>query len=192
MLADAFEVDAAYRYLFPDAERRHAGLEDFFTRNLCTHLPHRCSHVAVDAEDRVLGTVTLRPPHGFHISTLTMLRRGLLPFAIAHGRRAVERLLWLKRTYDGLEVEVAGGHAHGYVHMMAVRPDHQGRGIGSRLLAEVLAGDPHTATHPTVLTTHLPQNLVFYRRAGFELISERTMQPPAGASYPVWSMRRAV
>jgi predicted N-acetyltransferase YhbS len=88
--------------------------------------------------------------------------------------------------------EITRAQPHWYVHLMAVHPDLQGQGYGSRLLARVLAQtlerDPHL---PTVLTTHLPENLVFYRRAGFETIGERTLAPPGGEPYTVWSMARS-
>ncbi|HVU04534.1 MAG TPA: GNAT family N-acetyltransferase [Polyangiaceae bacterium] len=190
MLARAFEVDAAYRYLMPDPSTRLAGLTAFFAGNLRTHLPHACTRVSLD-EHGPSATVTLRPPGGVPISTLTMIRHGLLPFAFAHGPSAVKRLLWLKDTYDALEAEAAGGRPHWYVHMMAVRPDRQGRGLGSRLLERMLreTADARTPAQ-TVLTTHLRENIVFYERAGFELTDERTLEPPGGAPYTVWSMKR--
>ena len=93
MLAHAFANDAAYSFLFPAADTRAAGLLQFFEGNLRTHLPHACTFVALDAAERAIATVTLRPPAGIQISLWTMLRRGLLPFAIAHGGGAVRRLL---------------------------------------------------------------------------------------------------
>lgn len=192
LLGRAFDVDAAYGYLFPDAATRTTGLTHFFQRNLQTHLPYRCTHVAVDAHDRVLATVTLRPPGGVPISLLTMLRRGLLPFALAHGTSAVKRLLWLKDTYDAIEIETAEHAPHAHVHMMAVAKELQGKGLGSRLLRHVLRLHASPAqTQQTVLTTHLPQNVVFYRREGFEVAHERTLTPPQSHPYTVWSMRRA-
>ena len=188
MLAHAFEVDAAYRYLFPDPQQRPRGLEDFFARNLRTHLPYRCTQVVLDDRSEPFATVTVRPPGGIHISTLTMLRRGLLPFALAHGRAAVERLFWLKRTYDALEADASRGEPHFHVHMMAVAPDRQGRGEGGRLLERVLAS---ATAAPIVLTTHLAINVAFYQRAGFIVVDERTLQPPGADPYPVWSMRRS-
>jgi GNAT superfamily N-acetyltransferase len=190
LLADAFDVDAAYRYLFPAPATRIAGLTDFFTRNLGTHLAHACTY-ALTGPQGVCATVTLRPPAGIHISTLTMIRRGLLPFALTHGAHAVKRLFWLKHTYDELEAEAAQAAPHWYVHMMAVRPDVQGRGLGSRLLERIFSQTADRGARlSTVLTTHMPRNLVFYRRAGFELTGERTLQPPNGAPYTVWSMAR--
>jgi len=190
LLAATFEVDAGYRYLFPDARERPAGLESFFTRNLQVHLPHRCTQVVLGARGEIEATVTLRPPSGIAISTLTMVRRGLVPFALKHGRAAVKRLFWLKDTYDRLEGEAARGEPHWHVHMMAVRPDLQGRGLGSALIREVLERALREAKRPIVLTTHLPENVVFYRRVQLEVCGEQELRPPDDRPYTVWSMRR--
>lgn len=191
LIAEAMEVDPAYRYLLPRDQERAAGLRAFFTGNQRVHLRHRCIYVARGQDGRLCGTVTLRPPGGIDISTLAMLRHGLVPFALRHGRGAVRRLFWLRDTYDELEHEATGGAPHLYVHMMAVEPERQGRGVGTQLIADVLARGQRE--HPGVrfvLTTHLPQNVVFYRRAGFEVSSERMLSPPGGTPYTVWSMRR--
>lgn len=191
MLARAFEIDPAYRYLFLDPALRERGLRDFFARNLRTHLPYRCTHAWLDAAGAPFATVTVRPPGGIPISMLTMLRQGLLPFALAHGRAAVARLFWLKRTYETLEARVVGRIPHFYVHMMAVAPEQQGRGHGAALLDQILTREIAAApTLPIILTTHLPRNLVFYQRAGFEAVDERELEPPAAAKYTVWTMRR--
>jgi GNAT superfamily N-acetyltransferase len=191
VIAAAMDVDAAYRHLFPDPSARRAGLEELFSRNLAIHLAHRCTWVTTDARGDVVGTVTLRPLGGISISRLTMIRRGLLPFAVRHGRGAVKRLLWLKDVYDGLERDLAAGDPHFYVHMMAVAPELQGRGVGGALLREVLERTGATSSrHPLVLTTHLPENVTFYRRQGFETVWERRLAPPMGERYSVWGMRR--
>lgn len=190
MLARSFEVDAGYRFLFPDASTREDGLADFFRRNLRIHLPHRCTRVARDGSGSV-ATVTVRPPGGVHVSMATMLRHGLVPLAMARGLSAIRRLLWLKDTYDALERELGGGRPYWHVHMMAVRDDRQGLGLGSRVLGAALQEcDARDGSLPVVLTTHLEKNVVFYRRAGFEVVSERTMTPPSSGPYTVWSMRR--
>lgn len=137
------------------------------------------------------GTVTLRPPSGVPLSMMRLLARGLVPFAIGQGLGAVRRLLWVKNAYEALEKDVAAGQVHVFVHMMAVDPALQGRGLGSELLGRALS--QATASYGElriVLTTHLPQNVVFYRRAGFEVWSEREMRPPGSAPYTVWSMAK--
>jgi GNAT superfamily N-acetyltransferase len=190
LLADAFEVDPAYRYLFPDRETRRASLSDYFARTLQLHVAFRCCYALLDEHGALCATVTIRPPTGLRIRTLTMLRRGLLPFALAHGTRTVERLFWLKRTYEQLEVEACHSAPHRLVHMMASAPAHQGRGLGSQLLAHALSATQPESVPLTVLTTHLEPNLVFYQRAGFEVCDRRLLHPPASAPYAVWSMRR--
>jgi GNAT superfamily N-acetyltransferase len=192
ILADAMRDDPAYSYLMPDSVTRPRGLRDYFARSLRTYLPHRCAYSALDA-GIASGTVTIRPPGGIHISTLTMMRRGLLPFALAHGAGAVRRLFALKEGYDRIEARLSGGRPHWYVHMMAVQPSRQGSGIGTALLAGALAAtaDAHgAARYPVLLTTHNERNVTFYRRAGFEVMDVQELSLDGAAAYPVWGMRR--
>ena len=191
LLAHAMDEDPAYRFLFPRAAERPRGLADFFGRNLRTHLPHRCTYVLTDS-DEIVATVTVRPPGGVSISLLTMLRRGLLPFAVRNGARAVRRLLVLKRMYDDLEKQIALGHAYRHVHMMAVAPHLQGRGLGTHMLERALdlSASSEARFLPVVLTTHTERNVVFYQRSGFALASRREVAP-GGDAYPVWSMHRS-
>jgi RimJ/RimL family protein N-acetyltransferase len=187
LLAQAFDVDAGYRYLFPGPER-FSGLADLFSANLHIHQPHGCTFVGC-RDETPLATVTLRPPGGIPVTPWTMLRHGLLSFAWTWGPSAVRRLLWLKRTYDTLEHRASQGGPHWHVHMMVVSPALQGQGLGSQLLREVLQRTD--AVHPVVLTTHLEQNVVFYKRAGFVVTADEQLTPPGSAPYRVWSMRRA-
>jgi hypothetical protein len=191
LLARAMARDPAYRFLFPDSTRRQAGLADFFARNLRVHLPFACTQV-LRRGGAPIATVTLRPPGGISISTLTMIRHGLLPFAVSNGRAAVRRLFWLKEEYEGLEARMGRSMPYWHVHMMAVDPSLQGRGYGSRLLSEVLftAGKGRLNEAAKVLTTHEARNVVFYRRAGFVVTDELTIVPPGTADgYRVWCMR---
>ncbi len=193
LLAEAFDRDPAYVYLFPRPSERPGGLRDFFARNLRTHLSHGCTYVAT-AGEAVVATVTLRPPDGFAISLLTMIRQGLLSFGRAHGWSAVRRLLALKDAYDDLEAQVAGGERHWHVHMMAVTPQRQGRGLGSTLVREVLARTADARSQldapAAVLTTHEERNVVFYERVGFERAGVRELTLPGASPHRVWSMRR--
>jgi GNAT superfamily N-acetyltransferase len=193
LLAEAMDDDPAYAFLFPLEQNRPAGLEDFFAGNLRTHLPYRCTYVGV-VGPTVVATVTMRPPGGISISLLTMIRRGLLPFAYAHGLGAVRRMLILKGAYDAIEARLARGERHWLVHMMAVDPARHGRGLGSQLLNFILdATVDATATEgmsSAVLTTHKKRNVVFYERAGFEVDDVREVSLKGEAPYSVWSMRR--
>jgi GNAT superfamily N-acetyltransferase len=193
LLAEAMDDDPAYSFLFPRGRDRPAGLEDFFAGNLRTHLPYRCTYVGV-VGSTVVATVTMRPPDGVSMSLLTMIRRGLLPFAYSHGLQAVRRLLILKGAYDAIEARLARGERHWLVHMMAVDPARHGKGLGSQLLRFILeAAVDARATDgmpPAVLTTHKKRNVVFYERAGFEVDDVRDVSLMGEAPYSVWSMRR--
>jgi GNAT superfamily N-acetyltransferase len=191
-LAEAMHDDPAYAYLMPDPIERGDGLRDYFARSLRTHLPYRCTYLAVDG-GVASATVTVRPPEGIRISTLTMIRRGLLPFALAHGKTAIQRLFALKKTYDLLEARLSAGRPHWWVHMMAVEPSRQSRGIGIALLEGALAmtaGARGSERHPILLTTHKERNVVFYRRAGFEVVDVQQVALEGAPPYRVWGMRR--
>ena len=189
LLAQAFEVDSAYRAMFPGGDRAE-GLRDLFARNLAVHLPYGATWVGTGPTGELLATLTVRPPGGIPLGAWTMLRHGAVPFVRARGLGAMRRMLWLKRTYDALEQETAGGVPHWHLHMMAVAPQVQGQGVGTRVLHEVLGRTVATdRSRPTVLATHLERNVVFYRRAGFSVVQRREIAPPGVAPYPVWLMR---
>jgi ribosomal protein S18 acetylase RimI-like enzyme len=193
LLAAAFDDDPAYAYFFPKRATRSRGLTDFSARNLGTHLRHRCTFVGVTG-GAIAGTLTVRPPGGIPISAVTMIRDGLLPFAVDNGLGAVARLFRLKGAYDALEAAVSGGARHWLLHMMAVAPVAQGRGVGSELARQVMARTADAAPAeraPAVLTTHQSRNVEFYRRLGFETTDERLVKlDPSHAGHTVWSMRR--
>jgi len=193
LLADAFVDNAAYGFLFPDLASRKEKLADFFERNLRTHLPYRCTYVWLPEPDNVVATVTLRPPSGVPVSIWTMIRRGLVPFALMNGWSAVRRLFYLIEHTERIDKEASRGRAHWHVHMMAVRPDRQGAGIGTQLLREVFSADggPSTSEHPISLQTERPENLRFYGRLGFE--TQRDYQlggVMGGQPFRTWTLLR--
>jgi GNAT superfamily N-acetyltransferase len=193
LLADAFVDNTAYGFLFPELASRKSRLADFFSRNLRTHLPYRCTYVWAPERDGVVATVTLRPPSGVPVSIWTMIRRGLLPFALRNGWGAVRRLFYLIEQTERIDGEASGGRAHWHVHMMAVRPDRQGTGIGTRLLREVFAaeGGPSASEYPISLQTERPQNLRFYQRLGFEMQCEYQLGGVIGGQpFRTWTMLR--
>jgi GNAT superfamily N-acetyltransferase len=67
-----------------------------------------------------------------------------------------------------------------------VEPSQQGRGIGSSMMAPILA-QADTQGVPCWLDTHQDQNVRLYERHGFR-IAERTV--PRGHEIPVYGMIR--
>jgi GNAT superfamily N-acetyltransferase len=74
---------------------------------------------------------------------------------------------------------------HIFVHTLGVDPKHQRKGAGGALL-EPLIGEAERLHVPVHLTTSAPENLPYYRRFGFEVVSEATLP----RDVPLWSMIR--
>jgi ribosomal protein S18 acetylase RimI-like enzyme len=60
---------------------------------------------------------------------------------------------------------------HWYLGTLGVEPEQQGRGLGSRLLADWLAEVDRDAVS-AYLETDKPENVAFYARVGFEVVGE--------------------
>ncbi len=73
-----------------------------------------------------------------------------------------------------------------YLSIIGVLPSAQGKGIGSRLLAETLA-EAQDSGVSCYLETFSPRNLAFYERIGFKRIAAH-LEPTTDAEYIV--MRR--
>lgn len=76
--------------------------------------------------------------------------------------------------------------AHPCFHLqfVGVTPDHQGRGLGSRLLATVLRRCDASGT-PAYLEATSPDNRRLYERHGFAAVTELTL-PDGPPMWPMW------
>ncbi len=74
---------------------------------------------------------------------------------------------------------------HAYLWFLGVRPEAQGRGLGSRLLS-VGTRRLDAAGEPAYLETQTERNLGLYRRHGFEVISEHKARPDAPILWSMW------
>jgi GNAT superfamily N-acetyltransferase len=74
-------------------------------------------------------------------------------------------------------VDVVDGCAH--VEQVSVRPDHQGAGVGRRLLDQVRAWAIETGRPAVTLTTFsdVPWNRPLYEHLGFRVLSETEIGP---------------
>ncbi|MBW4718082.1 GNAT family N-acetyltransferase [Saccharothrix sp. SC076] len=74
-----------------------------------------------------------------------------------------------------------------FLGSVAVRPDRQGRGLGTAVISPGLAA-ADAAGSPAYLETSTDRNVRLYRRLGFEVTTE--VRLPDGAP-PVWCMNRS-
>lgn len=61
--------------------------------------------------------------------------------------------------------------SHWYVLVLGVHPNHQGKGLGGKLLSKVLQSADADGV-PVYLESSNPKNLDFYRKHGFKVMSE--------------------
>jgi ribosomal protein S18 acetylase RimI-like enzyme len=74
---------------------------------------------------------------------------------------------------------------HSFLHTLGVAPAHQRAGAG-RALMDALTGSADVRGLAVHLTTSAPENLAYYHRFGFRLLSESTLP----RDVPLWSMVR--
>lgn len=157
-LARAFAEDPGWLYLFPAVEGRLAGM----TAMLRTMIER--AYVGLGASWQLPGAqaaAVWMPPGQRHVPVLTQLAAAPRLAAILRSR-TVRGL----RTMAAME-KAAPKEPHYYLAFLGVEPSQQGRGLGVKILAPVLAECDRTRTLAWLETAN-PANHSFYRRMGFE------------------------
>ena len=175
-LALAFAEDPVMAWLFgtePPRPTRYT--EPFFRHEGRRHLKHRTVYTA----DGHPGAAYWDPPGHWKTSTL-----GMLPLAPTMVRGIGRRLAKALRGLARMEKAHAQHPDHYYLAVLGTRPDRQGEGIGSALMAPVLAtcDDEGLGAY---LESSKEANVPFYRRHGFEVVGEVTF-PGGPTLWPMW------
>jgi len=182
LLWRSFESDPLFRYLF--RSRWYAGrvVPLLFRATARDALRHGCIDVAV-ADRRPLAaaiwssTGQIRPPRIRWILAE-------LPAYLAVGTLFIDRLSDLRRMIP--PATTGPVEPHWYLEFLAVDPDRQGQGVGSRVLAFGLRRADEAGV-VCGLKTSSERNLALYRRFGFEVRDELR---PFKDGPPIWSMWR--
>jgi GNAT superfamily N-acetyltransferase len=193
VLANAFADNRAYVWMHPRAAKRASDLRAFFERNLRWHLPLDLTWVATRGS-RVVGTSTLEPPGGVRSEVREAIAHWLVPTVRDQGLRTFLRTAAASREFGERYRALIEGTRYYHLHAVAVAPDFQGNGVGSRLVAatlqeceQLLARD----SAPVVLSTQRERNLRFYQRAGFVLKEDHQMGVGWGSrGFRTWFMVR--
>jgi ribosomal protein S18 acetylase RimI-like enzyme len=180
ILAEAFFNDPFYRYLLPDASARRQpltwlmkGLALYGTRYGTVHT----------AGDPVSGAAIWLGPESPVMDLPGMARVGLWRAPLAFGLRATGRMLGVSGEWERLQKREP--ERHWYLMVIGVRPAQQGRGLGGGLLAPVLR-EADADGRSCFLETMTERNLSFYRKHGFETVTEGRIE----GRIPYWTMRR--
>lgn len=173
-LAEAFHADPVFTWIVGDADARRARLPAVFEAFAHVYVPLDESYVAGDGAGAALwspaGVEPLTDEQG------EVFGQRMVDALGAHAQRAF--------LLDELLQEHHPGESCLFLQFVGVIPEHQGRGLGSRLLTTVLDRADTTGT-PAYLEATSPDNRRLYERHGFETIGEIAL-PDGPTLWPMW------
>lgn len=164
VLVGAFATDPIWRWLAPDDERYTSRAPALFAEEL--HQKLRQGHVYTT--DERAGAALWAPPGMWKTSPRGALG-ALVPGLRLLGTRGIRRGI-------GLVSRMERAHPtepHWYLAVLGTHPDHQGQGVGSAVLAPVLARCDLDGV-AAYLESSNPANVAFYQRHGFRVIRQIT------------------
>ncbi|HET6329050.1 MAG TPA: GNAT family N-acetyltransferase [Planctomycetaceae bacterium] len=181
MLTRAFLDYPLMVYANSELERRRRGVATLYGAIVRDTLRHGEVHVSAGLE----GACCWLPPGVGLPSFAREVRSGMLGLPLGFGWAGFQRLVDFDHVQRRLHEKYAIG-PHWFLATIGVDPAHQGRGIGSALIAPVLARADEQRI-PCYLETHTTGNVRLYERHGFRVV-EHIENP---TSVPLWAMLRA-
>lgn len=175
-LAAAFTDDPVFGWLLPDERTRQARLRRFFTLGL-RHMGF--ARGTVWTSEQRAGAAVCIPPGKWQLPPRVALAQGPA-FWRAFGRRLP--------VATALQAKMELRHErrpHWYVLAVGVRPERQGEGLGSALLAPTLERCDRDGLL-AYLEASSERSAALYERLGFEHVGELRL----AGSPPVWKMLR--
>jgi ribosomal protein S18 acetylase RimI-like enzyme len=179
-LARAFESDPAFSWVLrndaPRIDALRRGFELFLRR---VWLADGETYTTADG----VAVAVWEPPGAWRHGIGEQLR--LLPAAIGAFRRHFPRALRALSVLEGGHPAEPEHPPHYYLAFLGVDPEWQGRGLGSAVLAPVLARCDADGV-PAFLEASTPRNRVLYERHGFEAMDEFTLGRGAPPQWRMW------
>lgn len=174
-LARAFYDDPVTTYFYGNDRRRLRQAERFFRIRLRQLQPQDEIHTTADHAGAALWALPDRWREDLRQALMIV---PLLPALMPHVVRASRAVREIERRHPT--------EPHYYLSVLGTDPEQQGRGIGSALIAPVIAQCDATG-QAAYLESSKESNVAFYERHGFA-VTER-MELPGGP--PLWLMWRA-
>lgn len=172
-LAAAFFDDPVFQWCFPDADRRRRILRPWFEAVVRSYLVHDHTFTT---DDTVAGALWL--PDGADDDE--HLEVELAEASCEYSDR-------LAMIFERLSAHHPT-QPHHYLFLLATRPDHQSRGIGSTLLRTMLDTCDRDGTDAYLEATS-EGNRKLYVNHGFEVIGEIRL-PDGPSLWPMWRESR--
>lgn len=167
LLAAAFQGDPIFVHVVPDAAARAAFLRRFL--GALVRRSRRLS-VALATSPELAGASLWKGPELRALSAEQLAMSGLDRIPEWLGPEAAARFERIFARVDAaLEEDLPG--PFWYLGVLGVAPARQGRGLGGRLMAPILARAEAEGL-PVALETSQPRNLPLYERHGFAVLRE--------------------
>ncbi|MEX1218616.1 MAG: GNAT family N-acetyltransferase [Acidimicrobiales bacterium] len=176
----AFWPDPLFGFFARNPVQEHRVLPIFLGALLNDSFSHGQVWAAID-ESRVVGSASWLPPGSMPRSKLREFR---IYVACARSLLAGRNRMTGVQLLEAVEL-AHPSEPHWYLALLGVDPTRQGRGLGRKLLAPVLAHCDREI-EPAYLETQKPENLPFYERFGFRVLDEIAVP----GSPTVWLMWR--
>ncbi len=176
MFARAFADDPVWAWMCRNRMRRFASLASpFFTAETRNHLAAGTVWTVPGADAGALWA----PPGAWRstVPDLARLAPGALRLFGPHLPRSLSALASVDRVHPR--------EPHWYLALLGTDPDHQGRGLGSAVLAPVLAVCDAEGTG-AYLESSKESNLGFYARHGFEVTGTVRLGRGGPSMWTMW------
>jgi GNAT superfamily N-acetyltransferase len=172
VVAESHVADPAMAWVYPDAGRRPEILAALFRLALADLL--QAGHVdVVRVDDQIVGVAAWLPPGAFPVPWRRQLRSGpAFARLVARAPVATPRLMrFLSAATSAFPAE-----PRWQLNVVGVRPDRQGRGVGTALVGHRM----YAVANRIHLETWNPANLPFYGRFGFAVAATDEPLGPDG------------
>ena len=168
VLGRALQDDPVSVWDIPDKEKRHAVMKHVFQMTSCLGVKYGETHAT---SPNLEGIGVWLPYINKEFKMILNIGCVLKSKMYKLGRQAQKRIMPIEKHSTKVHREFTPGD-HWYLQTLGVEPDHQGKGYGSLLMEYMLEKIDKTNPLPVFLETSTEINVKFYKRFGFEVISE--------------------
>jgi ribosomal protein S18 acetylase RimI-like enzyme len=175
-LVKAFHDDPVMAHIFPKDNGRGKKLRALFVNESKRALSRGALHTT--ASGPAQGGAIWMAPNKWKTGGLELL--GQIPLMFAMGLSGTPRALDVLGKMEKVHPE----EPHWYLAVLGTATEHQGKGVGSALMAPVLTKCDADGI-PAYLESSKESNIPFYRRYGFEVKGEVNVKN-GPTLWPMW------
>lgn len=186
VLADAFRHDPVWTKIFEREANDDRKMGAWYEGSIRYCLKYGMVYATSEHLEGIAGCV---PGEFADMTVWRMIWSGASGSGVKMGIRMAMRALKMAAVFEPLEADRRAnmkGRAYIYLMIIGVASQHQGQGLGGKLL-RALFEKSERAGIPLYLETETERNARMYERLGFRLINQISLPVLA---LPVWEMVR--